>query len=101
MSTIPNTSCSVAARADEVVKLSAYQLQEDSIISLMKVVDSLENALINILSDKTPATVDDNAKEPSAPQRSALIQWVSARNRELNNIENRLRGIMARIDLDG
>lgn len=76
-----------------------YVIHESALNSLTKVVEQLENSLAKVLSmsDEAQGKLDSN---PAAEdRRSELKQWIDGRTEEIARLENRLRSILARLDV--
>ena len=81
-------------------ELNEYNAHESALSSLTKVVEQLENSLTTALSmsDEMEGKLENNSK-PEIDRRSGLKQWIAARTEETALLENRLRSILARLDI--
>lgn len=83
-------------------ELNEYNAHESALSSLTKVVEQLENSLAKVLSMSDEVAVEgklDNNSKPVADKRSELKQWIDGRTAEIASLENRLRSMLARLDV--
>ena len=76
-----------------------YNIHENALSSLTKVVEQLENSLVKVLSMSDELQGKSGNSDPAVDRRSELKQWISARTEEIASLENRLRSILARLDI--
>lgn len=81
-------------------ELNEYNAHESALSSLTKVVEQLENSLAKVLSmsDEVQGK-SDGIINPAVDRRSELKQWIDGRTAEIASLENRLRSVLARLDV--
>lgn len=76
-----------------------YVRHESALDSLTKVVEQLENSLAKVLSMADELQSKSDNSKPVADKRSELKQWIDGRTAEIASLENRLRSMLARLDV--
>lgn len=80
-------------------ELNEYNAHESALSSLTKVVEQLENSLAKVLSMSDEAQGKSDGINPAVDRRSELKQWIDGRTAEIASLENRLRSVLARLDV--
>lgn len=76
-----------------------YVAHENALGSLAKVVEQLENSLAKVLSMSDELQGKSDSINPAVDRRSELKQWIDGRTAEIASLENRLRSMLARLDV--
>ena len=80
-------------------ELNEYNAHESALSSLTKVVEQLENSLAKVLSMSDEVQGKSDGINPAVDRRSELKQWIDGRTAEITSLENRLRSVLARLDV--